>query len=169
MRKPILVLDFDGVLHSYTTGWQGATVIADKPVPGMVPFLRKAVDVFDVQILSSRSQSAGGIEAMRRWINHEIEYYYDCVFHHGAPGDFDSAQEIIASLKYPTEKPAAFLTIDDRVICFDGKWPEISSLLEFKPWNKRSASNGSTDTVSRSARLIQNIRKAVTSIVPGLR
>jgi len=42
LKKPILVLDFDGVLHSYTSGWQGATVIADPPTRGMVEFLRAA-------------------------------------------------------------------------------------------------------------------------------
>jgi hypothetical protein len=37
MRKPILCLDFDGVLHSYTSGWKGAAVIPDPPVPGRSP------------------------------------------------------------------------------------------------------------------------------------
>lgn len=162
MGKPILVLDFDGVLHSYTSGWKGATVISDPPTPGMVPFLRKAVDAFDVQILSSRSKEPGGIEAMKKWLYHEIEYYYDCVFHIGSQRDFDSAQEIIVSLKFPTEKPAAFLTIDDRALTFTGVWPDIATLLEFQPWNKRTQSNGSIAGVSRSAGRTQLIRKALT-------
>ena len=36
MKKPIVVLDFDGVIHSYKSGWKGADVIPDEPVPGPV-------------------------------------------------------------------------------------------------------------------------------------
>ena len=39
-------------------------------------------------------------------------------------------------LKFPTKKPAAFLTIDDRAICFDGTFPSTETMMSFKPWNK---------------------------------
>ena len=39
-------------------------------------------------------------------------------------------------LEFPTKKPAAFLTIDDRAICFDGTFPSKDEMLNFKPWNK---------------------------------
>lgn len=39
-------------------------------------------------------------------------------------------------LKFPTKKPAAFLTIDDRAFCFKGEFPVAKDLLKFKPWNK---------------------------------
>ena len=38
MRKPILCLDFDGVLHTYSSGWKGADVIPDPPTPAVADF-----------------------------------------------------------------------------------------------------------------------------------
>jgi hypothetical protein len=40
-------------------------------------------------------------------------------------------------LEWPTEKPPALVTIDDRAITFTGEWPAMAELLAFKPWNKR--------------------------------
>jgi hypothetical protein len=37
--KPILCLDFDGVIHSYTRGWSGANVVSDAPVKGAFDFI----------------------------------------------------------------------------------------------------------------------------------
>ena len=39
MSKPILCLDFDGVIHSYSSGWKGAAVIPDPPVDGAMRFI----------------------------------------------------------------------------------------------------------------------------------
>jgi hypothetical protein len=165
-RKPILVLDFDGVLHSYTSGWQGATVINDPPTPGMVPFLHKAVDAFDVQILSSRSKDPGGIKAMQRWLHTKVCEHYDCLYHTGAPRDFANAQEILTQIKFPIEKPAAFLTLDDRAITFTGKWPDIETLKGFTPWNEKpnSPSHGSTTGANRRINLIHYSRRVLTLI-----
>lgn len=34
-KKGTVVFDFDGVIHSYTSGWQGEGVANDPIVPGM--------------------------------------------------------------------------------------------------------------------------------------
>lgn len=65
--KPILCLDFDGVCHQYTSGWQGADVIPDPPVPGLWKFLTEASLYFDIAVFSSRSHQEGGIAAMRKF------------------------------------------------------------------------------------------------------
>ena len=39
MTKPILCLDFDGVVHSYKSGWQGVDAIPDPPTEGFFEWL----------------------------------------------------------------------------------------------------------------------------------
>lgn len=114
--KQTIVFDFDGVIHSYTSGWQGAANIPDPPVPGIkeaIADIRAAG--YEVVVVSTRCATTEGHGAIRAWLtDHGIE---------------------VDAVKM--EKPPAIVYIDDRAICFDGK-PE--SLLEkiqtFKPWNK---------------------------------
>jgi hypothetical protein len=128
MSKPILCLDFDGVIHSYTSGWKGADVVPDPPVPGAIDFLREAVKHFRVAIFSSRSCQPGGGKAMRTWLGGHIIAAEPDIIMYDPPW--------FAAIEWPTEKPAAMVTIDDRAITFDGTWPTIEALKSFKPWNK---------------------------------
>jgi hypothetical protein len=117
-----LSVDFDGVIHSFTSGWQGYEVIADPPVPGAFEWLTAMNDQgFEVCIFSARSYQPEGLEAMREWFQY-----------HGL------AQETMAALEFPTYKPAAFLTIDDRALCFDGTFPTAEAIRAFRPWYKRA-------------------------------
>lgn len=129
VRKPILCIDFDGVLHSYNSGWKGAGIVSDPPVPGAVAFLYAAQRHFDLAIFSSRSNQPGGIDAMRgaltMWIMAELG------------NEAAEAHRLIEALQFPLEKPPAHLSIDDRALRFDGSWPSPGLLLAFKPWNKR--------------------------------
>jgi hypothetical protein len=134
--KPILCIDFDGVLHSYTTPWERADVIPDPPVPGAMKFLAEAVNHFDVQVFSSRSHQEGGIEAMKAWLWENIRDHYDVVFA-GDPKDLNRAIALRDSISFPMVKPAAMITLDDRAMTFMGTWPIIGTLLAFKPWNRR--------------------------------
>ena len=130
MNKPILCIDFDGVIHSYSSGWKGADVVSDPPVPGALKWLRKAAEWWNVQIYSSRTSQVGGINAMRLWLlNFAIHEF----------GDKDSADYFMGLIGFPEQKPSAFLTIDDRAICFEGDWNELdpAELRDFQPWNKR--------------------------------
>lgn len=126
MSKPTLCVDFDGVLHSYTSRWTGAGVVSDPPVEGAIDFLREAVKHFKVSIYSSRSSDPAGIAAMQSWLRGFVAHDRD-----GQDMGF------LDLIEYPTHKPAAFLTIDDRAYLFEGTFPKPESLLSFKPWNKR--------------------------------
>lgn len=133
--KKILCLDFDGVCHSYTSGWQGATVIPDPPVPGMWEFLLDMQSHFEVNIFSSRSGQPGGITAMKKWFAEHLATHQNNVGNKMTFGDAYIAVEDL--LRFPEDKPAAFVGIDDRVITFTGHWPSTTALLNFQPWNKR--------------------------------
>lgn len=130
MTKPILCLDFDGVIHSYMSGWKGADVVSDPPVQGAVKFIFDALEHFDVQVYSSRSGQDGGIFAMQEYLTYCMEEELRC--------DEVIAREIaVFKVKWPTEKPPAMVTIDDRAITFTGAWPDMEALKNFKPWNKK--------------------------------
>lgn len=137
MKNPIICVDFDGVIHSYASGWKGVSVIPDPPVKGAIEWLIEHLPVPDVlggcfapeykgpvvQIYSSRSKSWFGRRAMRKWL-----------IANGLPREYIDD----GLLKFPTQKPAAFLTIDDRAICFNGQFPSTSDMMGFKPWNKKN-------------------------------
>lgn len=137
--KRTLCLDFDGVLHSYTSKWAGATVVSDPPVEGARKFLLSALEKFDVCVLSSRSHEEGGRQAMAIWVADNLGGY---VVSNGlgvddVQVDFHVRDGVIYTVTFPLHKPPAHLTIDDRALTFTGQWPSVDELLAFKPWNKR--------------------------------
>ena len=114
--SPTVVFDFDGVSHSYTSGWKGAAVVSDPPVPGIkeaIADIRSAG--YKVTVVSTRCISLEGQFAVENYLReHDIVVDDVCM-----------------------EKPPAVVYIDDRAICFDGK-PEVllDKIQAFKPWNK---------------------------------
>ena|SRR5215469_6150976 len=119
--KPILCLDFDGCIHSYTSGWKGVDKIPDPPVPGAFEWMTRAAEVFEIHIYSSRSSSPAGRRAM-------FQYIY-------------SRDRVLAHLVvFADEKPRAFITIDDRCVQFNGNWSDAQfqpqKLLAFVPYYK---------------------------------
>lgn len=102
-HKRTICLDFDGVVHSYVSGWKGVTSIPDAPVPGA----KEAIDTlraqgYEVVIFSTRSSTPDGLYAMQRWLEDN-----------GIHADRVSA-----------EKPPALIYVDDRGLKFDGDWPQ---------------------------------------------
>ncbi|HLJ25350.1 MAG TPA: hypothetical protein VKY85_01425 [Candidatus Angelobacter sp.] len=137
-RTPIICLDFDGVCHSYTSGWKGARVIPDPPVPGMLEAIYQYSQHFEVNIFSSRSNQDGGIDAMRQWIIEELIVFSP--WWTGLMPKHKAVEWVDENIKFPKEKPPAFVGIDDRVITFSGRWPTVEELKGFQPWHKRDVS-----------------------------
>ena len=126
MKKPILCLDFDGVCHVYTSGWKGPDIIPDDAVPGLFEFLERTAPYFEIQVFSARSNQPGGIQAMQAWFAQQHEKW--C--RETGRGNPDLA------ISFPTQKPAAFISLDDRAITFTGQWPDVDFLRNFQPWHK---------------------------------
>ena len=99
-----ICLDFDGVLHAYTSKWRGATCIPDGVVPGAREWCWRQVERGHTLIVASaraRPENIGGAEAIRDWLK-----------------DNDFPEMAI----YP--KPIAALYIDDNGWRFEGRFPE---------------------------------------------
>lgn len=115
--KQTVVFDFDGVIHSYTSGWQGPDVIPDPPVPGIkeaIAEIRAAG--YEVVVVSTRTARPRGYFAVGEWL-------------------LDNGIEVD---RLCAEKPPAIVYIDDRAICFDGKPAELLGKIQtFQPWNRR--------------------------------
>lgn len=134
--KPIICLDFDGVLHSYVSGWLGATNIPDPPVTGAFEALNTYMRKFDVCVVSTRSFQPGGREAMREWLVEQYVRHYEETWPKDEEDIEVAARKWVDQIEFPLVKPPAMVTIDDRAWRFDGKWPSVDDLYKAKPWWK---------------------------------
>ena len=117
-----ILIDFDGVLHSYTSGWQGYDVIPDPPVEGAMEwFISLMKDGrFEPVVFSSRASHDPGKHYIYKWLR-----------------DYGMTQELIYTYGLPKvthEKLPAHICIDDRGVQFQGMFPSLESLAAFQPW-----------------------------------
>lgn len=131
-----LLIDFDGTLHSYASGWKGPRNIPDPPVYGAIQWLEGFLvqhctlpdsisalttsGEWEVCIFSSRAKYFGGVRAMRNWL-----------VKHGLDKRF------LEVIKFGKGKPAHQVILDDRAMTFDGTFPDYEKITSFKPWNKK--------------------------------
>ena len=112
-----IVFDFDGVIHSYVSGWQGVDVIPDKPIEGIVDTINQLrSDGYKVVVHSTRCKETKGLVAIQSWLSK-----YNIV-----------VDDVSAT------KPPAFVYVDDRAICFDGNCNTlVSKIKNFKTWQQK--------------------------------
>lgn len=113
MGRPTVVFDFDGVIHSYKSGYLGADKIPDPVVPGIKAAIDELRTGYRVVVVSTRCASAEGCCAVRRYLRRNGIEVDDVT----------------------VEKPPALCYIDDRAICFDGNASSIpEKVRNFKTW-----------------------------------
>jgi len=113
-------LDFDGVIHSYTSGFHGYGNIMDPPCEGAIEFMK---DLFEndmkTAIMSTRATVQEGVDAIRKWL-----------LENGL------TEEEVSNIKITNQKIHANLYLDDRAINFSRVFPSIKFVQDFRPWNK---------------------------------
>jgi hypothetical protein len=101
-RKPTVCLDFDGVIHSYRSGWLGETAIPDPPIHRAREGIARLRQSYRVVIHSPRCATREGRQAVRDWLaKHNIEVDEIC-----------------------RTKPPALVYVDDRAVRFLGDWDQ---------------------------------------------
>ena len=113
-----IALDFDGVLHSYISGWRGPEIIPDPPVPGMASACRQLASMgYELVVMSSRARYPGATTAIKSWL---------------VRNDFPS-------MEVTAEKIPAEVYIDDRGFRFEGNPDAMLCFIlggGMTPWNK---------------------------------
>lgn len=118
-KRYSIAVDFDGVIHSYTSPWVDAATIPDPPVEGAIEWLTAISEKFDVVIFTTRGKTLEGRTAVARYIAQ-----------HGYCGrDFTVT----------AEKPPCLIYLDDRAYRFEGPgtFPTAEQVHQAIPWNKR--------------------------------
>jgi hypothetical protein len=132
--KPTICVDFDGVIHSYERGWQGGAIYGSV-VPGFFEWAETMAPKATLVVYSSRSKDPELLTAMQFWLVEQRKSWR-------AAGGVSRDEPF--SIEFAHEKPAAWITIDDRAIRFEGRWdaPELApdAILAFRPWNAKKES-----------------------------
>lgn len=168
MGKPVICIDFDGVIHDHSKEpWAGEHVINGPVIPGAMKAIVDYHDGgYDVAIFSSRSATMRGVSAMRtavyEWL---LEYFRpEEDGEHNSAATHQKAQRVYQNLLFPSTKPPAFISIDDRAYVFTGVFPTTEDVKNFRPWYKNEpasllrdssapdASGGHSDKAARSTR-----------------
>lgn len=116
-RNYTVAVDFDGVIHSYTTPWQAAEIIPDPPVEGAIDWLNQIVKNFELVIHTTRGKTDAGALAVAEWL---------------VAQGYDGPAFTVTAVK-----PPALVYIDDRAWRFEGRFPTRQEIHDARPWNKR--------------------------------
>jgi hypothetical protein len=116
-----IAVDFDGVIHSYTTPWISGAHIPDEPVPGAIDWLRRMSRHFNIVIHTTRASTVEGEHAVYQWL----------------------ARYGISPDNVTDQKVPALIYIDDRGYRFEGdNFPTRHAMMMARPWNKKGTPNG---------------------------
>jgi len=117
MAKAVAV-DFDGVIHAYSRGWQDGSIY-DDPVPGAFDALHSLLESYSVIVFTSRNTTDTA-----KWLY--VKGEFECTIDPGPSVEFWNGRGI---LFVTNRKLPAVAYIDDRGIRFES-WDQ--TLVDLK-------------------------------------
>lgn len=120
-----IAIDFDGVIHSYSSGWQGPSNIPDPPFAGAMDWLNNLTKAgIKWCVFSARNLFSEGPPAILSWLEEN-----GCDIAHLNLKDH-----------FPAKKPHADMFLDDRGMRFEGDYSTLTPefIKNTKPWYKQN-------------------------------
>lgn len=167
-----LALDLDGVVHSYKSGWRGASALPDPPTEGAFAFILRLLDTGNWEVVMhssrfARPEEPGLIATMFWFLDHGFPANRLDVSELDNDGSDSTHSRLTekyptvgtssrALLKFSATKPGAFVSLDDRALTFTGRWPTPEELESFQTWTQRQLHT--VDPVERLLRAFSNAK-----------
>lgn len=129
--KYSIAVDFDGVIHQYTSPWTDVREINDPPMPGAFEWLEEMTKHFKVIIHTCRVTPRDNTEAGWAMSSVVVKRIAHWMREHGLPAD------VLAKLEFWRKpgKPTALVYIDDRGFRFEGEFPSKNDIHRvLRPW-----------------------------------
>jgi histidinol phosphatase-like enzyme len=116
MSKKTIVFDFDGVIHTYVSGWQGIDVIPDPASVEVIEAIKTLrSEGYEVIVVSTRCAEEKGLKAVKQYL--------------AANGI-----EVDGVTAY---KSPALVYVDDRAVCFRPGMDLVDAIKTFRPWREK--------------------------------
>jgi hypothetical protein len=123
-----IAIDFDGVIHKYSKGWQDGSIY-DVEVKHSIDALKSLiVSGYSVAIMTARD-----VHQVYEWFdNHPL-----CDFNISVLPIDQKFYNETGILGITNRKIVADIYVDDRAICFRGRWDyTLSKIVDFKTWQQ---------------------------------
>ena len=135
IREYRIAIDFDNVVHSYTSPWSHAADIADPPLRGAIAWLERLtsegarVFLHTCRFTQDHPQAAGFLAADPATVELAVRTWLQV---HGLS---DAAAARITMWTHPG-KPYADAYVDDKAVEFTGQWHTVATLKNIVAANK---------------------------------
>lgn len=122
MEQKTICIDFDGVIHDYSKGWQGEDVFGQMIPNADTGTATLKKNGWTIIIFTTRKKTA----KLEKWLaENNISY--------------DHINENPNQPEHTSGKIIDDVYLDDRGVCFRGRWDSwlIRDIIDFEPWQEQ--------------------------------